>query len=236
MTTVAIIQARMGSHRLPGKVLAQIGYLTAIEHVVRRVLLSKVDQVIVAAPVQDETAELVKVAAGAGARVFLAGGAATDVLGRYARCIANLEELQFTDVIVRITADCPFIQPDLIDAVVANVTPYGFASNIDPARTFPDGLDVEAFTVGALLEWNALCQDPAQREHVTAWWRTDPTQSCGTVSCDEDLSRHRWTLDTPDDLRWFQRIAEEIDITPPHPTMDELLELIGRKPELAHYA
>lgn len=251
MTTIAIIQARTGSQRFPNKVLQRIGEWFVIEHVIARAQLA-VPHVVVAMPAAEACTQLPRAVENMGAIAFVdRENAESDVLARFAFCADWYD----ADVIVRITADCPFVQPDHITKVVdALVNPKplcstgallsatwleaaqhpAYASNVHPVRTFPDGLDVEAFTMDALEEWDRTISDPQHREHVTSYVRAFTSWSPGLM-LHPSLGNHRWTLDTREDLAWFRRIAAEIDVTPPHPAMDELLALIERKPELARY-
>lgn len=210
MTTVAIVQARVGSMRLPGKVLSDVGGRPLIERVVRRVSRAKrVDRVVVASPFEaTDAAErlwevLVRLECD---RYEDAGYPDDDVLGRYVRCVAWLERMHpvgtNVDVVVRVCGDSPFVDPDVIDDCVElrERTGTAYCGNTR-RRTYPKGLCVEAFTVEALREAHAAVE--RAREHVTPWlkgeaWRSP--MSVDLVLDGEDHSHRQWSIDTTADL------------------------------------
>lgn len=215
MTTVAVIQARAGSSRLPGKVLETIAGMPMLERVIRRVARAQtVDQVIVATTQEPEDDIVQAVAEHAGARVVR--GSRYDVLDRFHTALTDYAD---DDVIVRVTADCPFVDPDVIDEVVLRLRSSGavFVANRLPPphpRTTPVGLDVEATTVGALrLAWREAT-DPHHREHVMPYLYETPGIAVEVLQIDEDLSHLRWTVDTPDDLAAARALA---DLVGPEP-------------------
>lgn len=221
MRTLAIVQARMGSSRLPGKVLAEVAGRPMLWYVIRRTQLAKlVDRVVVAIP--DDTAEDLDIAAFcAGLKVPCVAGPGADVLGRYLAVAQAMEPRP--DLIVRITADCPLIDPRIIDAVVSLcLRPPGvldpavaYASNVFPVRTFPDGLDVEAFPLSTLERLGELATAPADREHVTALLHRSPRlflaggRSLRRVEHKPSLGDARWTVDTADDLAFVKAVFED---------------------------
>lgn len=205
---VAIVQARTGSTRLPGKVLAELAGEPMLARVLRRLArATTVDMVVVATtdlPEDDVLAELCRVRCWPCFR-----GSGPDVLDRYhqaARAFA-------ADLVVRITADCPFIDPEVVDRVVtAFLTaepPPDYAANVLPPRSYPRGLDTEVLSTGALSRaWRADA-DPATREHVTQYIVRHPEDfTLLPVVHDEDLSALRWTVDTPEDLAFARRVYD----------------------------
>lgn len=202
MTTIALIQARMGSSRLPGKVLRSIAGRPMIDWVLTRASRAhSLDRVVLATsehPRDDALAAHVR-KLGYG----VARGSENDVLKRFAHAAQSYG----AQVVVRITADCPLIDPDIIDAVVALRAREGsdYASNTDPA-TFPDGLDVEVFKAVALARADAEATRPHDREHVTPYLRRDPFRRSG-LRHDTDLSGLRWTVDEAADLAVVDRLA-----------------------------
>jgi spore coat polysaccharide biosynthesis protein SpsF len=142
-------------------------------------------------------------------------------------------EFYAADVVVRITADCPFIDPRWIDRVVepllkADPNAPAFSSNVrwmrDSTCTLPDGLDVEAFTRGA-LRWVDLHEtNPEDREHVCHAMHRNMANACAPVT--KDLGHLRWVLDTPEDYRNLRELVAGLDCEPPRPTTDELLEVL----------
>ena len=202
MTTIALIQARMGSSRLPGKVLRPIAGRPMIDWVLSRASRAhSLDRVVLATsdnPRDDALAAHVRKLGYSVAR-----GSETDVLARFAQAAQDYG----AQVVVRITADCPLIDPDIIDAVVALCARDGsdYASNTDPA-SFPDGLDVEVFKAAALARADAEAIHPHDREHVTPYLRRDPFQR-SALRHDTDLSGLRWTVDEAADLAVVDRLA-----------------------------
>jgi spore coat polysaccharide biosynthesis protein SpsF (cytidylyltransferase family) len=217
MFTLAVIQARMGSARLPGKVLAEVNGRPMLWYVVRRAQLAKrVDQVVVAIP--DDTVEDLEIARLCAAwNVPCVSGPGDDVLARYLMVAQAWQPKP--DIIVRITADCPLIDPQAIDGVLSLFAKNGdqvvYASNVLPQRTFPDGLDVEAFPVATLEQLSELATDPADREHVTSYLHRFPKQFLGngrsirTARLPVDLGDLRWTVDTAEDLAFVRMLYED---------------------------
>lgn len=200
MKTVAIVQARMGSARLPGKVLLPLNGHTVIGEVLTRCKrIPGVDEVVCAVP---DTAENSPLIAEAKKYARIYAGTEHDVLSRYVMAAA----MSHADIIVRVTGDCPLICPEICGAVIAKraETQADYASNIEP-RTFPRGLDCEAFTLKTLRDasWNAR-ED--EREHVTTWMRRADIKRVN-VSSPWPMDG-RLTLDTEDDYRVI-RVAFE---------------------------
>ena len=190
MKVVAIIQARMGSSRLPGKVLVDLCGRPVLHWVCDRVgRTAGVDRVVVATSDRagdDRIAELCHALG-----VAVVRGSERDVLGRF-RLAA---EQHAADVVVRVTGDCPLLDPVVSGEVIALLSgsSYQYASNVHPRR-FPRGLDTEAFTVGALRAAADEADHPSDREHVTPYLLTHPDRfSAGAVVADADYSQHRWT-------------------------------------------
>lgn len=234
MSVVAVVQARIGSTRLPGKVLKPIGKYPALYHTLVRTYLA-VRTPVVAIPETRENDVLATEVEGWGYPVVR--GDANDVLARYWTAAQAFP----ADHYVRVTGDCPFLDAGTVYAVVSaylnrwsgvqqdRYTHY--ASNTQP-RTFPKGVECEVFS-RALLDVAQRCAPAGHcREHVTPFMR-DLNPNGGLVTSPTDYSHLRWTLDTPDDYRFFQAVAERIDCEPPHPTMTELLALLEREPELS---
>lgn len=207
MKTVAIIQARMGSTRLPGKVLQDLAGEPMLVRVVNRTRRARrIDEVVIATtdlPRDDELERLC-----ASRRWLCHRGSEDDVLDRYYQAARRFG----ADVVVRITSDCPLIEPEVVDQVVsayAAPPPVDYASNVLPERTFPRGLDVEAFGFALLARLWRECRDPAAREHVTEQvFRTPGRFRVRNVTSPRDLSHWRWTVDTPDDLLLVRKIYE----------------------------
>ncbi len=212
MKVIAIIQARVGSSRLPGKVLADLDGAPMIDRVIQRAgAASRVSEVWVASsdlPADDQLADHCRAAG-----VPVARGPERDVLARFRLAAAMAE----ADVVVRLTGDCPLLDPTVIDRVIAEVTSQypriDYAANV-LERSFPRGLDTEAFTVAALERMDRLGQTPASREHVTLGPRSeDPgaftVRSVRAAGQDSDL---RWTVDTAEDLAFVRDLYQALGL------------------------
>ncbi len=229
MTTVAIIQARMRSTRLPGKVLMDLGGKPVLAWVAAAArAIPGVDDVVVATSTGADDDAVAAWGGKAGVGIFR--GDEDDVLGRFAGAARQGR----ADLVVRVTADCPLLDPVEAGKVVAAVAggDADYACNNDPP-TYPDGLDCEAFTRAALDRAASDARRPSEREHVTLFIR-DPKNGFRrlNIRCPEgDLSAERWTLDTPEDLALLRAIAPDLAGRRP-PRLTEVLEAIDRSPEL----
>jgi len=209
MTTAAIIQARMGSTRLPGKVLMDLAGRPMLEHVVRRVAsAARVDIVCVATTTLDRDDPVADAAARFGAAVVR--GSEADVLDRYAQAIRELA----ADLVVRITSDCPLIDPQVVDEMLTAREALEVEHPVDcycntVERTFPRGLDTEIVPAPVLVALAGEASDPRAREHVT-WELYQHPDRYRVVSHlqagGRDDSAHRWTVDTPEDFELMRRI------------------------------
>lgn len=202
MNTVAIIQARMTSTRLPGKVMAELGGMPMLGFMLARVRRARsLDSVWVATTENATDDPIAQYCAAAGIEVFR--GDEADVLGRYARAAEQAN----ADVLVRLTADCPLCDPDLVDQAVAMYASgsIDYCGNIVD-RTYPDGLDVEVFSRAALEVAALEATAPFDREHVTPFLNgigREPGETGvrqGYLKFEADFSHVRWTVDTAADL------------------------------------
>ena len=202
LRVVLVVQARLGSTRLPGKVLAalksDLSILQAIFHRASRAKL--LDQVVFAIPDGHNDDFLAESIRFWGGEVFR--GSASDVRRRFLDCCLEYD----AEVCVRVTGDCPLIDPELIDAVVRILleSDCDYVSNIDPP-TFPDGLDVEAFKVEALQQSEKDFPGPFYEEHVTPALREGSQFKRANLSSKIDYSHLRWTVDYQEDLDWLNR-------------------------------
>jgi spore coat polysaccharide biosynthesis protein SpsF (cytidylyltransferase family) len=205
--TVAIVQARMGSRRLSGKVLALLGGSPVLQHVTSRAAQARtVDHVVVATSDQPGDDAVAGWCAAEGVRCVR--GPEADVLARYLLAA----EASGADFVVRITADCPFLSPAVLDLVVGAraVSGADYASNT-LARGFPHGLDVECLTRAALNAAAAEALDPEEREHVTPFVYNRPERfRLASVAAPEDWSWLRWTLDTAADMQALEVMVSAI--------------------------
>ena len=218
MRTVAIIQARMASSRLPGKVLLEIGGRPMLQWVVERVRQAEqVDQVVVATTVEasdDPVADFCEAAAVACFR-----GSHHDVLDRFYRAALAYE----ADLVVRVTADCPLLDPGLLDRTLLSLwepgnhpdsapPDYDFAANRLPppwGRTYPIGLDVEACTFTALETAWRDARSQHQREHVMPYLYEESGRfRVNLIHHEQDFGDRRWTVDTPEDLAALRALVK----------------------------
>lgn len=197
----------MGSTRLPGKVLKDLSGATVLERVVRRARRSvHTAETIVATTTDSRDEPIVDLCARRRWACFR--GSEDDVLDRYYRAAVE----QDASVVVRVTSDCPMIDPEIIDWTIAALDrspPPDYASNVLPPRTFPRGLDVEALRFAALERAWHEDRNPDWREHVTPYVYRNPNRfRLARVAIPVDQSAHRWTLDTDADLAFLQRIYD----------------------------
>mgnify|MGYP000902839354 CR=1 FL=1 len=228
MRVVAIIQARMGSTRLPGKVLRDIGGMPMLARVVRRVQRAKlIEQVVVATSTEDSDAPIIEACASLGVQVTR--GSETDVLDRYYQAAQR----SHAEAVVRITADCPLIDPGVMDQVIAAFLDKrpDYASNII-TRTYPRGLDTEVMMMTALERAWKAASESYQRIHVTPYFYQNPQLfHLLAVTGDEDYSQQRWTVDTVEDLTFVQEIYSRMGNRDDF-TWREVLTLIQDNPML----
>lgn len=233
MRTGAIIQARMGSTRLPGKVLMDIAGETMLGRVVGRVRRTGplLDEVIVATTELEEDDAILRECKALDVPVYR--GSSTDVLDRYVRA-ARVHQL---DVVVRITADCPLIDPGVITLVVERFRQASpdYASNT-LVRTYPRGLDTEVVSISALEQaWREADQE-YEREHVTPYLYEHPNLfQLLSVELERGDNGHfgdlRWTVDTPEDLALIRALYNRIDGE--RATWEDVLAVVRQEPELS---
>ncbi|MCR4673571.1 MAG: glycosyltransferase family protein [Lachnospiraceae bacterium] len=230
MKVNAIIQARCGSSRFPEKVFADINGKPLIWHVVNRLSFAKtVDDVIVATTTSPKDDKLEEWCKKEGRHCFR--GNEDDVLNRYYMA----SKAYPSDVVVRITADDPFKEPKVIDAVVQKLLDEKkdlVTNNFPPS--FPEGLDCEAFTFDVLEKMEKEAKDPFEREHVTQYvYRNTDMFQIGNVTSQIPLSHFRWTIDTVDDYEMVKAIYKnrKKDANG-NLLMDEILAILQEHPEI----
>jgi len=234
MRVVAIIQARMGSTRLPGKVMRDLEGKSVLAHVVERVqACAGIGAVVVATTTQPADLAVEREALQRGAFVFR--GSEDDVLGRY----AEAARLHGADVVVRVTADCPLLDPQLMSemlehflAAPKNGGQIDYLSNT-LARTFPRGLDLEVFSFSALARAHREAVEPYQREHVTPYiWQHPELFKLEQYRAAADHSTLRWTLDTEEDWNFLAAVFGSLRQSGAATTTAAVHGLLEERPEL----
>jgi len=217
----------MGSTRLPNKVMKPINGVPMIELLLSRLSMSKrIDEIVLATSIDKRNDPLV-------AHVLSLGyaceqGSEDDVLDRYVQAAQK----HSADVVVRITGDCPLVDPELVDACIDTFfdSDAEYCSNANPP-TYPDGLDVEVTTLDALQQANRESVKSFDHEHVTPYVRESGKFRVSAVDHHDNYSGLRWTVDEPEDFEVIEKVFNHF-----HPRTDfgwnEVLELHHRKPEL----
>ncbi len=227
MKIVAIVQARMGSTRLPNKVMKDINGKPMIELLLERLSCSnELDQIVVASSEDKKNDILQDFVESLGYQCTR--GSEVDVLNRF----YNAAKESSADVIVRITGDCPLVDFELVDKCIKEfkAAKVDYFSNITPP-TYPDGLDIEVFSFGALSKAQTEATSSFDREHVTPYLRNNESISKAGMTNVEDLSALRWTVDDPEDLIVIEAVFEHF-----YPnnsfSWTEVLDLYKNSPEL----
>jgi glutamate-1-semialdehyde 2,1-aminomutase len=217
---LAIVQARMGSTRFPGKVMKEVGGKPLIEILLNRLSKSqKIDKIILATSINKQDDILAKCVTQLGYGVYR--GSEDDVLDRYYQAVKPFQP----EFVVRITGDCPLIDPVLVDAVIDKFleTQADYASNIDPP-TYPDGLDTEVFKFNLLETSFYKAKSSLEREHVTTYIRNKKDYKKVSLVNEKDLSSERWTVDEPEDYEVISQILKHFDPNIDF-TWEQILEL-----------
>ena len=222
---LAVIQARMGSSRLPGKVLMDLNGEPTILRIIDRLKKAlTVDEIIVATSLDESDNELFELLHRKEIECFR--GSLEDVLSRFIGALASSD----AEIVIRITADCPLVMPKLVDQMVKDflVSDLDYLSNtITP--TFPDGLDVEIFTKEALMRLNGLSLSSQEREHVTLGIRNRPEQfTLSNFVGKTDLSGLRWTVDYQEDFVFVTQVYSHFEKRESDFEYEEVLHLLEK--------
>lgn len=228
---LAVVQARMTSTRLPGKVLREIMGKPLLAYQIERMRRARgLEHIVIATTTRPTDDPIAALAEREG--LDLVRGPEDDVLARYALAAQTFPG---ASTLVRLTSDCPLIDPLLVDQAIDRFSDTGcdYLSNmLQPS--WPYGLAVEVFTRKALLEAAAQAADPREREHVTPYiyWRPERFR-IESLTRTTDLSAHRWTVDTPEDFELVRRILEALYPANPVFSTDDVLDLLARHPAWA---
>ncbi|MGC7870274.1 cytidylyltransferase domain-containing protein [Desulfosporosinus sp. SYSU MS00001] len=230
MKTVIIVQARMTSTRLPGKVLKTVMGKPLLEYLIERLRRVKLaDEIVIATTTNTTDQPILELCRRLKVPVYR--GSELDVLARY----HGAAEFYQADAVVRVTSDCPVIDPGVIDQVISfflnNWPNYDYVSNRLEA-SYPRGMDTEIFSYKSLNEAFLEAQEEAEREHVTPfmYWHSE-RYKLGNVAYLTDESCHRWTVDTQEDFELIRRILESLYPDKPHFTLEDILNLLQQKLE-----
>lgn len=220
----------MESSRLPGKILKEVKGKSLLEHQIERIKKSKkIDQIIIATSVKESEKPIVALCEKLGIPYFR--GSEQDVLERYYETAKHYE----VDVVVRLTSDCPIIDPIVVDSVVnkylelALVTSY-VSNTIE--RSFPRGLDVEVFSFRALEKAHLTATLEVEREHVTAYMYSNQSDiKVANFNGEIDYSNNRWTVDTSDDFKLIELIINELYNPAEIFLLEDVIALLKENPD-----
>ena len=230
MTTACIVQARVASTRLPAKVLKEVAGEPVLGHVLRRCrAIPGIDTVVCATVDSAECEPIEALAERYGVKTFR--GSETDVLARYLGAARAVD----ADAIMRVTSDCPLIDPGLCADVLTRRAreDADYAAN-NFVYGYPHGLDCEVFTRQALEDAAVSARDPYEREHVSPWIRNRPDLNRVSVSGPGGArAKWRWTLDYPEDLDFLLALFEFLPPPPAMPCWESIAAVIDGRPELA---
>lgn len=230
---LAILQARMSSTRLPGKVLRPLAGAPMILRQIERLRRARlIDRLVVAT--SDDRSDDVLIEIARSAPVAVHRGSLDDVLDRY---IGALDEFgEDATQVVRLTGDCPLADPGVIDAVIARHLETGadYTANTWGRRTFPKGLDVDIVKTAVLRQAGAEAVDPYEREHVLPFiYRRPERYHLQGLSQPAAEGEVRWTVDTPDDLAFVSAVYDGLYPRDPAFTSDDVRAFVRADPNLA---
>ncbi len=230
MKKVCIVQTRMGSTRLSGKVMKDLCGKPVIWHVIDRLKRCNNIDLIVIATTTNEQDNIIEeyVKALDDEKIKIYRGSEDDVLTRY----FEAAERENADLIIRVTSDCPLIDPEITDRIIeAAVKSQTYTSNVG-LRTFPRGFDTEVFTFQLLKDAFENAETAVEREHVTPYIKEKTKDVAVNISNINDYSLHRWTLDTEEDYTLIRKIYEKLWPNNREFLLKDILDLFKKEPEL----
>lgn len=229
MNVVGIIQARMTSTRLPGKVLKEINNKPLIEYEINRLKKARqIDQLVIATTINNEDDSIVEFCEKHNLKYFR--GSEKDVLSRYYETAKTYN----ADIVVRLTSDCPIIDPTVVDDVITTFinNEFDYVSNT-LKRTYPRGMDTEVFTFNALEKAFQSAKETFEKEHVTPYIYLNPeTFNLYSVEYSTDESMHRWTVDTIEDFLLIEKIIKNFNYSLNNFSMEDVLIYLNENPEI----
>jgi spore coat polysaccharide biosynthesis protein SpsF len=230
MKTVLIAQARMTSTRLPGKVLKSVLGKPLLAYFIERLRrASQLDQIVIATTINATDEPIVDFCREFS--VAFTRGSEDDVLSRY----FDAAVVTGADIVVRVTSDCPLIDPAVVDEAInyfkTNSSRFDYVSN-SLAETYPRGMDVEVFSAHLLWEAQFEASLKHEREHVTPFFYTHPERyRIGHIHAARNLSHHRWTVDTAEDLELIKLLIETLYPLKPDFNLADILETLAAHPD-----
>ncbi|WP_431029188.1 cytidylyltransferase domain-containing protein [Lysinibacillus sp. LZ02] len=228
MRIVAIIQARMGSTRLPGKILKKVNNKPLLSYQIERLQQSQyINELVIATTIETQDDLIIEFCKENSILYFR--GSETDVLSRYYEAALAFK----ADAIVRITSDCPIIDVQIVDKTIQHFIEsdkFDYVSNT-VERTYPRGLDTEIFSFGALEKAYHEAVLERDREHVTAYFYTNPDVfSMGHIKNDMDYSKYRWTVDTIEDFELIKKIIQALYVKKPLFSLQDTIKVMNENP------
>lgn len=230
MKVLVIIQARMGSTRLPGKILKKVNGKPLLAYQLERVQQSKcIDKIVIATTIEQKDEPIVEFCEQYGVEYYR--GSENDVLARYYEAAEQFGG----DIIVRLTSDCPIIDPIVIDETIRyyidHASEFDYVSNTIE-RTYPRGLDTEVFSRDALEKSYKDATLERDREHVTAYIYSNPEKfRIGSITNPQNLGHYRWTVDTTEDFQLVELILSSLYSENQLFYMSDVIDLLDQHPD-----
>lgn len=227
----AIIQARMGSTRLPGKIMYEVCGESILSLMIKRIKnAKKLDKIIIATTINENDNVIVNFCKLNGIDFFR--GSENDVLSRYYETSKKFP----SDIIIRLTSDTPLLDPKTIDSIIEQYekNDYDYVSNQFPfPRTYPDGTNVEVFSFNLLKEMYEKAKNPSDREHVTTFVSMQPKLfKIFRVDYSKDISKYRFNLDYDADYQLIKKVYEEFYFKNPNFTLEDIILWLEKNPDI----
>lgn len=233
MNIICIIQARVGSSRLPNKIFLDLEGKPVLARVIERLQRSQfINKIVIASPDKEADDKIENFISDNYKDVGVYRGSENDVLDRYYKAAEKFK----ADIIVRITSDCPLIDPEVVDKIIKNFLDkkIEYVSNVLGERTYPRGLDTEVFTFEVLKRIWREAREADDREHVTLYLRKHPEFfRAFNVRNEEDYSRFRLTLDEENDYELIKLVYKNLFQKNENFGLREIMELFKKEPTLA---